>query len=160
MSVVGPAQDVADLADVAGDHQLDPGPPQVTGQQDEHAGGADVDVGGGLGVEHDRSGPRLGGVGPDGVADGVGVGEEQAALDPQEHDPRLELVLGVALDVAVVAGPARDLAEHGHMGPRGPVEQQQQRHRDADEQPGQGVEDQHPGQGGHGGEKSGRAAMP
>ena len=41
------------------------------------------------------------------------------------------------------------------MGPRGPVEQQQQRHRDADEQPGQGVEDQHPGQGGHGGEEVG-----
>jgi hypothetical protein len=43
-------------------------------------------------------------VGTDGGPDGVGVGEEQPALDPQQRDPRLRLVLGVALDVAVLAG--------------------------------------------------------
>jgi hypothetical protein len=152
---LGPAQDVADLADVAGDHQLHPRPAQVGGEPDQHAGGADVDVGGRLGVQDDRPGPRLGGVGQDGGPDGVGVGEEQPALDPQQRDPRGQLVLGVPLDVAVLAGHARDLAEHGHMGPRGPVQQQQQRHDDPEEQPGQGVEDQHPGQGGHGGQEVG-----
>jgi hypothetical protein len=99
-----------------GDHQLDPLPAQVGGEPDEHVGRADVDVGGRLGVQDDDPRPRRGGVGADGGPDGVGIGEEQPALDPQQRDPRLGQVLGVPGDVAVLAGDARDLAEDGHMG--------------------------------------------
>jgi hypothetical protein len=40
------------------------------------------------------------------------------------------------------------------------VQEQQQRHHHADDQPGQGVEDQHPGQGGHGGDEVGPGGDP
>jgi hypothetical protein len=54
-------------------------------------------------------------VGADDVTDGVGVGEEQPALQAQDHDPGHLPVLGVAEDVAVVAVGPGDLAEHGHV---------------------------------------------
>ena len=77
----------------------------------------------------------------------VGVGEEQAGLDPQDDDAGLVCVLGVARVSAhwpQCPAPARG----GDVRLRRPVEQQQQRHDDADEQPGQRVEDEHAEHGG------------
>ena len=62
---------------------------------------------------------------------------------------------GVPFEVGELAGGPGDVAELGDVRPRRAVEQQQQRHDDADEQPGQGVEEQHAEQRGHGGDEVG-----
>src|SRR5215213_113164 len=52
---------------------------------------------------------------------------------------------GVSAQVAPLVGGPGDLAQLCDVGPRGAVEQQQQRDTDADEQPRKRVEDQHAG---------------
>src|SRR4029450_1088176 len=106
-------------------------------------------------IQHDDLGALGGGVGADALSDRVGVGEEQAALDPQDDDAGQLLVVGVAFQVAVLAGGAGDLAEHSDVGVGGAVDQQQQRDGDTEKQPGQGTEDQHPDQGGDRGDEVG-----
>ena len=62
--------------------------------------------------------------------------------------PGVRRVLRVAVDVAELVGRPRHPAELGDVRPRRAVEQEQQRHGDADEQPGQRVEHQHAEHGG------------
>src|ERR1700728_166065 len=81
-------EDVTDLPDVAGQEQSYVAAVQVFCESGEHACGGDVDEGDRLGVEDDGGDAvRLGGVQNVG-ADRVGVGEVQAALDPQHRDMR------------------------------------------------------------------------
>ena len=73
----------------------------------------------------------------------VGVREEQRAFDPQHLDPVHLGVLGMALDVRELARRPGHPAEDGYPRPRRPVQQHEHGDPDADEQPGQRVEDQH-----------------
>jgi hypothetical protein len=90
-----------DHADVAREDEFYPVAAQIVGELGEYAVRGDVDRGHGFGVEHDRDGVGFEGR-VDRVADRVGVGEEQRALAPNDGDPRLPFVVGVALE----AGPA------------------------------------------------------
>jgi hypothetical protein len=60
----------------------------------------------------------------DRIAHVVGVGEEQARLDAQHRDAGLRL--GVVLALKVHPASVRRAPEHGHIWPRGAVEQEQQ----------------------------------
>ena len=118
----------------------------------QHAGRGYVDVRDGLGVEHHRPIPGS-------AARARMTSRTASALAKNSPLSRRRTtisgapVLRVAEDVAVVAdGPTWPSTA---MRARGPVEQQQQRHRDADEQPGEGVEDQHAQQRGQRGQEVG-----
>ena len=98
-----------------------------------------------LGVQDDRLRPLARGRRADGHADLVGVGEEQARLDPQDDDPRLALVAGMAFDVGPAVRLVGRAGQLGHVRARRPVGQEHERAADPDDQPRQGVEDQHAG---------------
>ena len=131
----------------------DPVALEVAAQLGEHLGRRDVDERDGLGVEHDGAhavGAR--------VARGSSAGRARRwrrTARPRRAGRRRRAASAASLarDVDPVA--VGQAPEHGHVGPRGAVEQQQQRHRDADEQPGQRVEDQHAEQRGERGDEVG-----
>jgi hypothetical protein len=91
----------------------------------------------------------------DGVADVIRVGEKHARFHAQHADPGHGLVVGMVCHVSPLAAAAGDLTQDGHVRPGHPVEQEQQRVGDADDQAGQGVEDQDPEHGGDSGEEVG-----
>jgi hypothetical protein len=133
------SQHVADLSDVAGDDQFGAVAAQGDGEFGQDRGRGDVDERHRLGVEDDGVDGRVGGGVGDDLADVVGVGEEQAALDAQDGDAGDER--GVGMPVVVDPGVV-DAGEGRHVGPGCPVEQQEQRDADADDQAGEGVEDE------------------
>ena len=106
--------------------------------------GGDVDEGDRLGVEDDGACAWFGGVLLDRCPHGLGVGEEQAGLDTQDGDAgNFDVGRGGARRSAYWPACAGDLAELGDVWFRRSVEQEQQRHDDADDQSRQRVEQQH-----------------
>ena len=85
-------------------------------------------------------------MGADAVAHGVRVREEEPALDSQDRDPGDRDHVGVSPGVLERAVRARHLAQHGDVGSRGAVEEQEDRHADADEEPRERVEHEHAGE--------------
>ena len=95
------SEHVAYLADVAGDHEPDARALEVLGERRSSMRAAVTSTNGIVSASRMTAlRARRRGVGADPGPDGVGVGEEQPALDPQDGDPGRRLVLGMALEVA------------------------------------------------------------
>ena len=129
----GAAQNVADAADIARHPQSDAVLGEVVGELVEHLYSRDVDEGDVRGVQHDRACSRALGRRLDVIPHPVGIGEEEPALDAENHDPGQGFSVRQAADVGVVIG-AGGLGELGDAGAGGPVQQQRQRDGDADEE--------------------------
>src|SRR4029077_19868126 len=103
----------------------------------EHVGGGGVHVGDRLGRDQDPPRRRVGpGHPPDLVAEGRGVGEEQRAVEPVDHQAGKLPRLWVAVYV-VVALEARHPAQFGVVRPPGPPEDIEDRQPYGDGDPGQ-----------------------
>jgi hypothetical protein len=85
---------------------------QVVAHRDQHVHGREVDGRDRLRVEHDGTDARVACICADGLAHRVGVGEEEPALDPQDHDARNGGHIGIPFDVLEWLVRSR-LAEHG-----------------------------------------------
>ena len=137
-------------------HQLLADPVEVGGQLVEHSDGGDVDEGHRLGVEdHALHAGRVG-VRLDGL-DGRRRRWRRTAR-PRRGAPATAgsaTFSGCRSRSPNWSGLPGDVAELGDVRPRRAVEEEQQRHDDADEQPGQGVEDEHAEHGRHRGDEVG-----
>jgi hypothetical protein len=150
-----PGRDVADLTDGMGHEQLDLIAPEVLCQSGQHFGGRYVDERCRLCVQHDFHG-RGSELVANPLADMVGVCEVQAGLHPDDDD-----ILAAGQDAVTRDIHPEALALVRRLRPRqdrhvrsgGPVKQGQKRNRDADEQTGEGVEDDDAEQRGQGREK-------
>ena len=127
----------------------------VARQLGQHLGRGDVDERAGLGVEHDDRGSAACAARSMLLPDVVAVGEEQPGLHP-DHQHCVGSAARSACRSTSTQAPPAALASPATCGRDDPVEQQQHRHRDADDQAGQGVEDQHAEHRGDGGERSRR----
>ena len=151
-----PGEQVADLAEVVGDDELLAGPGEVVGELVEHPHRGDVDERDRLGVEHDARHARGGGVRLDRRRARrrrwrrTARPRRGARARPDRRRSR-----GGASRSPNWSGLPGTWPSSATWGLRRPVEQEQQRHDDADDQPGQRVEDEHAEHGGHRGDEVG-----
>ena len=110
---------------------------------DEHADRGDVDERDRFGVEDDGPDARVAWRGPGSTRRRPRRWRRRGRPRPaRSTTPGLVVVLGVPVEVGVLVGRPGDLAELATCGCDARYSEQQQRDGDADEQPGQRVEDQ------------------
>jgi hypothetical protein len=158
MPGTGLAQQVADLARLAGDHEAHAAARQLVIERAQHLGGGEVDGGHGLEVQHDGS-RAVSDVAVDGRMHVVRVDVEQLRFRPDDDDVDAEHRVGVPLDIDPVLGSGL-LGEDGDVRARGAMDDQEHGHADPDEETGKGVEDQHPSECRHRGDEVGPRGVP
>jgi len=89
------------------------------------------------------------------LADVIGIREEETAFGSEDEDIRKRLVVGIAPDVGVTTRIARNAAKRRDVRRRSPVDEQEERGRDADEEARQRIEDEDAEQRSNGSDKVG-----